>query len=80
MNGDAYWTCTNCTHVFAHPAHEDPRECENCGSEMLEGFGDISEAEERSHELLMTRNHVGHFSIWGSWYCDTCESPYCILA
>lgn len=25
--------------------------------------------------------HVGHFShLGGTWYCDTCESPYCELA
>jgi hypothetical protein len=24
--------------------------------------------------------HEGHFSLWGSWYCDTCDSPYCELA
>lgn len=25
--------------------------------------------------------HVGHYSrIGGTWYCDTCDSPYCELA
>jgi hypothetical protein len=25
--------------------------------------------------------HVGHrSSLSGSWYCDTCDSPYCNLA
>jgi hypothetical protein len=25
--------------------------------------------------------HVGHFSrMGGTWYCDTCNSPYCDLA
>ena len=25
--------------------------------------------------------HVGHFSrLGGTWWCDTCDSPYCDLA
>jgi hypothetical protein len=25
--------------------------------------------------------HVGHFSrLGGTWWCDTCNSPYCDLA
>lgn len=25
--------------------------------------------------------HVGHFSrLGGTWWCDTCDSPYCELA
>ena len=52
MTSDAHWTCINCAHVFAHPVHTDPSDCENCQSSILEGFGDISEAEDRSEEVL----------------------------
>lgn len=29
----------------------------------------------------VTPAHVGHFSrLGGTWWCDTCNSPYCDLA
>lgn len=24
--------------------------------------------------------HKGHWSRFGAWWCDTCDSPYCELA
>lgn len=24
--------------------------------------------------------HVGHYSTFGTYWCDTCDSPYCDLA
>ena len=21
--------------------------------------------------------HLGHWSLFGTWWCDTCDSPYC---
>lgn len=24
--------------------------------------------------------HTGHWSIFGTYWCDTCDSPYCELA
>lgn len=24
--------------------------------------------------------HTGHYSLFGTYWCDTCDSPYCELA
>lgn len=24
--------------------------------------------------------HTGHWSLFGTYWCDTCDSPYCELA
>lgn len=36
---------------------------------------------ELERDLAPDAPHVGHFSrLGGTWWCDTCDSPYCDLA
>jgi len=35
----------------------------------------------RHYSDELERIHVGHYSrLGGTWWCDTCDSPYCELA
>ena len=46
------------------PSHELP--CPDCGSRLA---------------VDLDPPHEGHFSrLGGTWWCDTCNSPYCELA
>lgn len=51
---------------------EDPREREAfLSTASMSGL----DCEDTDH------GHVGHFSrLGGTWWCDTCDSPYCELA
>ena len=58
MIASAHWvnmrlcsSCEVCAHVFAHPAHTDPSECEHCGAHVLNGFGDAGEIEKIDRKL-----------------------------
>jgi hypothetical protein len=61
--------------------------CEAWEAGVQEHFLDACEAELRgpladgSVEPTGEPPHVGHFSrLGGTWWCDTCDSPYCDLA
>lgn len=49
-------------------------ECGNAASAELDGMCEwcYSTADEPAH--------TGHWSLFGTYWCDTCNSPYCELA
>ncbi len=56
------------------------RSCDGCGS-TLGGSRHRLAVFERVACVVIERPHVGHYSrIGGTYWCDTCDSPYCVLA
>lgn len=53
-----------------------PQHCK-CGNKLQSD--DIEGMCEWCENIASEPAHVGHWSLFGTYWCDTCNSPYCNL-
>jgi hypothetical protein len=75
---ERYFVCEDCAHQWNAP--EFPDECEACRKHpaSISECADADDQDDFSADIRERIPHVGHFSrLGGTWWCDTCNSPYC---
>lgn len=60
----------DCGHNNQYIGQDGLVRCLDCDGINRPGVGWVFEGQQ----------HVGHWSIFGTYWCDTCNSPYCELA
>lgn len=79
MNDDLKLIADAREHGYEFPSVK----CSECGEPTYFVPGDMPQ--DSGHYVYHNHDdetpHVGHFSrLGGTWWCDTCNSPYCDLA
>jgi hypothetical protein len=74
---ETFLPITGACKACGNPSDGSDPDCQACGAPLADYVGNV-DADDEANE---GSDHVGHFSqLGGTWWCDTCNSPYCDLA